>query len=506
MTIMITTHYIEETKRANLVGFMRKGQILAEGNPERLMEYYDADTLENVFYKLCLNQRQRKTAVQHAHPTRRRSIIRTESIKSATAGYHRLSLKRASEININKSVQDMTPKIKPKFSRQGSFTSSFGEYQQQLAKFQEQERTSKYSTPIGSPQMERDNPFDPNNNMEALRMKSEMEHEQQLELRLIDSQKYKKKPLEDISLLPTHWERFKAHYNWNPIITWVWLAVITSYKLSLQTIRQPLFLLILYIFPTFCVASLYLCIGHTPKGIKVGLILDEVKDHRHRWDGFPKIPCNPKDKKVDYDYLFKMYDDLGIKNRTKTGDYEFDYTDTVDGIGVYDRLRVPYIPDILLGYINKEIIHFVNFTNVPEAREAVRVRKIGAYLHFKKEFSRSFIERDMFLKAKSSKNITNEMIDQGTIHLSGDFSDLFISSSVQLTLFEALVDTYPHLAKECAVDPKAIKPPLEIGEFIYGEYIKGAFLGQFLGQFFGVYFGLLIFCRCFNLISFRIFR
>lgn len=246
-------------------------------------------------------------------------------------------------------------------------------------------------------------------------MKSELEQEHQLELRLIDSQKYKKMPLEDISMFPIQWEKFVAHYNWNPILTWIWLALITSYKLGLQTIRQPLFLLILYIFPTFCVASLYLCIGHTPRDIKVGLVLEEHKDHRHRWNGFPTVPCNPKDKKIDYDYLFKMYDDLGIKNRTKSGDYEFDYSETIDNIGVYDKLRVPYIPEIILKYINQDIIYFVNYTTVAEAREAVRVRKIWAYLHFKKEFSRSFIERDMFLKANSQKNITNEMIDQGKV-------------------------------------------------------------------------------------------
>lgn len=106
----------------NWIHFLNLGQILAEGSPERLMEYYDADTLENVFYKLCLNQKQRKTTVQQAHPTRRRSIIRTESIKS---GAHRLSLKRNSEINLNKNIQELTPKTKPKmFARQGSFTSS----------------------------------------------------------------------------------------------------------------------------------------------------------------------------------------------------------------------------------------------------------------------------------------------------------------------------------------------------------------------------------------------
>lgn len=310
------------------------------------MEYYDSDTLENVFYKLCLNQKQRKTTVQQAHPTRRQSIIRTESIKSAG---QRLSLKRGSIINLNKQIQEMTPKTKPRqFARQGSFTSSFGEYAQQIAKFQDQhfsdpKNLSKYSTPIGSPQIERDSAFhhDSNNNQQLQavlkKKKLELEQEHQLERKLIESQKFKKMPLEDISVFPIQWERFKTEYNWNPIITWIWLVLITSYKLGLQTVRQPLFLLILYIFPTMIVASLYLCIGHTPKAIKVGLILEEQKDHRHRYDGFPNIPCNPKDKRVDYDYLFKMYDELGIKNnRTKSTDYEFDY---VEDVGVYDKLR-----------------------------------------------------------------------------------------------------------------------------------------------------------------------
>ena len=198
-----------------------------------------------------------------------------------------------------------------------------------------------------------------------------------------------------------------------------------------------------------------------------------MKDHRHRWDGFPSIPCNPKDKRVDYDSLFKLYDDLGIKNRTKTGDDELDYVENIDGVGVYDRLRVPYIPSIILSFVNKDIIKFINYTTVKEAREDVRLRKIWAYVHFKKEFSRSFIERDMFFKANSQKNITNEMIDEGTIHVSGDFSDLFMSGSIQLTLFEALFETYPVIAKQCAIRPKAVQPPIEIKEFIYGEYIKG---------------------------------
>lgn len=56
-SVIITTHYIEETRRADVVGFMRKGVLLAEGNPNDLMAKYSTSTLEEVFYKLCTVQK-----------------------------------------------------------------------------------------------------------------------------------------------------------------------------------------------------------------------------------------------------------------------------------------------------------------------------------------------------------------------------------------------------------------------------------------------------------------
>ncbi len=40
-TIIITTHYIEEARQANMVGLMRQGRILAEANPELLVQRYE---------------------------------------------------------------------------------------------------------------------------------------------------------------------------------------------------------------------------------------------------------------------------------------------------------------------------------------------------------------------------------------------------------------------------------------------------------------------------------
>lgn len=53
-TIIITTHYIEEARKADRVGLMRNGRILAEDSPENLLNTFEESTLENVFLKLCL--------------------------------------------------------------------------------------------------------------------------------------------------------------------------------------------------------------------------------------------------------------------------------------------------------------------------------------------------------------------------------------------------------------------------------------------------------------------
>ncbi|KFM56511.1 ABC transporter G family member 23, partial [Stegodyphus mimosarum] len=54
ITIIITTHYVEEARQAHVVGLMRDGHLLAEKNPEILIQNYGAYTLEDVFLKLCM--------------------------------------------------------------------------------------------------------------------------------------------------------------------------------------------------------------------------------------------------------------------------------------------------------------------------------------------------------------------------------------------------------------------------------------------------------------------
>ena len=52
-TVVITTHYLEEVKAADRIGFARQGRILAEDAPGNLLAKYGTDSLETVFHKLC---------------------------------------------------------------------------------------------------------------------------------------------------------------------------------------------------------------------------------------------------------------------------------------------------------------------------------------------------------------------------------------------------------------------------------------------------------------------
>jgi ABC-type multidrug transport system ATPase subunit/ABC-type multidrug transport system permease subunit len=52
-TIIITTHYIEEARQADVVGFIRNGRMLEQGSPDFLIKKYSQTTLEDTFLHLC---------------------------------------------------------------------------------------------------------------------------------------------------------------------------------------------------------------------------------------------------------------------------------------------------------------------------------------------------------------------------------------------------------------------------------------------------------------------
>jgi ABC-type multidrug transport system ATPase subunit len=79
MTIIITTHYIEEARRSHLVGFMKKGFLMAENTPEALYEAYETRTLERIFYLLCRNEKMRKSSTVKRNSTGGKTLKKSQS-------------------------------------------------------------------------------------------------------------------------------------------------------------------------------------------------------------------------------------------------------------------------------------------------------------------------------------------------------------------------------------------------------------------------------------------
>ncbi|KAJ6219075.1 hypothetical protein RDWZM_004887 [Blomia tropicalis] len=69
VTVLITTHYIEEARDATIIGFMRDGRILANENPTSLLQSYNSTTLEQVFLEICcLDQQQQCRTIYRRYP------------------------------------------------------------------------------------------------------------------------------------------------------------------------------------------------------------------------------------------------------------------------------------------------------------------------------------------------------------------------------------------------------------------------------------------------------
>ena len=49
VTILITTHYMDEARRCDRIGFVQKGHLIAEDTPQKLLKESGKDSLDDAF-------------------------------------------------------------------------------------------------------------------------------------------------------------------------------------------------------------------------------------------------------------------------------------------------------------------------------------------------------------------------------------------------------------------------------------------------------------------------
>ncbi|RVE44049.1 hypothetical protein evm_011286 [Chilo suppressalis] len=108
-TVIITTHYIDETKQAHKIGLLRDGQLLAEDSPEELLRKFDCDTLEDAFLKLALRQ--------HQLPRRRSTLTASPDVIADTVSTDECFQSREDFNVVTSSTDVLTAKEKSKDCR-----------------------------------------------------------------------------------------------------------------------------------------------------------------------------------------------------------------------------------------------------------------------------------------------------------------------------------------------------------------------------------------------------
>ncbi|CAL8109728.1 unnamed protein product [Orchesella dallaii] len=53
VTVLLTTHYIDEARRSHQIGLMRNGRLIAEESPKNLIKKYDTASLDTIVLQIC---------------------------------------------------------------------------------------------------------------------------------------------------------------------------------------------------------------------------------------------------------------------------------------------------------------------------------------------------------------------------------------------------------------------------------------------------------------------
>ncbi|XP_057380012.1 ABC transporter G family member 20-like [Daphnia carinata] len=368
-TIIVTTHYIEEARQANMIGLMRSGRLLAEDSPDNLLINYNLSSLEDVFLKLCMkdegnNQEQQQPKILErtvSSSSMRRNVARP---KQPSTGHDNMAFDRGtSQSDISEIGVDCQDLRNTRVSQvttadcNANVTTNIGTIPS-VATYASQ----TYSAPA--------------NKKAAGKRKNQM---------------------------------FRMTL---PSMRRLYGLLHKNYMMMFRNLGIFFFL---YFLPAFQATIFNVTLGREPKGLKMGIVNDEVDASQGR-------VCN----------------------------YTTDCT--------YSMLSCRY-----LRYIKDNIIQ-IPYDNVADALQAGKDNEVWGFLHFGHNFTEEFE-----LRQTDGDSANLENIIRSRINVKMDSTNQQIDVFIEKWLLEGFGDFFKDFMVACGNQPEAGYLPVVFEDPIYGN-------------------------------------
>lgn len=380
ITVVITTHYIEEARQANVVGLMRNGKLLAEDSPDNLMAQHHMDNLEDVFLKLCISDSSRKAAklagLSGYDPE---SQAVTPDLKPKFAG---LADKKSSGVMLDANglpiVQSVSERVMAKKKRQ--FPSLFvltedaannkgsADYQQKLdaAKLSSVAIVPAQGSPTSSEISSSSSKQQQVGEVDSLERKDEEE----------ESPYFITNRNNLRSMVPgTKYAPKKVSAS-----TWFKSLMAVVWKNYIRLKRNPPVLIFEFILPAVQVILFCLCIGGDPFDVPLAVVNDEV------------IPQASK-------FFLDAIDKNAIRQVPFTN-----LSDAIESVRRGETWGAIHIPDRYTQYLQERLTHPADITNETLTNGTINIYPDLTNLHLALAMENTF--REAFIKfAKDTLNM-----------------------------------------------------------------------------------------------------
>lgn len=428
ITVVITTHYIEEARQANVVGLMRHGKLLAEDSPDNLMAQHGMDNLEDVFLKLCISDSSRKAAklaglnvkaaAGHDNPT--------------FVGLHEKVGKQpvlldANGLPIIIQQQHAADRVTAKKKRQFPSIFVMTDDKQRPASDSDSHinnnnltNTTTATAPLALPALEEPQ-SDSSVSTAALTTTSTEAHDEdslevesnkkQQQLALMIKQE-QPQPQPDFVVNKNNLRSMVPGTKYAPkkvsASTWFKSLLAVIWKNYIRLKRNPPVLIFEFILPAVQVILFCLCIGGDPFDVPLAVVNDEV---------------------------------------------------------------IPQASKFFLDAIDKNAIRQVPFDNLTLAIESVRRGETWGAIHIPDRYTQYLQER-----LTHPADITNETLTNGTINIYPDLTNLHLALAMENTFREAFIKFAKDTLNMFGYDPEAAELPIRVEEPVYGTLKRNGYL------------------------------